>query len=86
MSLLGLGQTLIIVNPAIATVFLHTFVAIRVGGRNPEVSRVLEQVGTKFRRLPPCFRGHTFKGGIGDFVNSAVQLQIQDGGQKVGKT
>ena len=49
----------------------------------PEVSQVLEQIGTKFRRLPLA---KIFNGGIGDFVNRAVQPQIQDGGRKVGKT
>ena len=51
----------------------------------PEVSQVLEQTGTKFRRLPPCFRVKLFNGGIGDFVDRPVQLKIQNGGRKVGK-
>ena len=61
---------------------------MQMGGGNlpPEVSQVLEQIGTKFRQLPLCFRGQLFNGGVGDFVNRAVQLQIQDGGQKVGET
>jgi len=26
----------------------------------PGISRVLEHIETKFQRLSPCFRGHTF--------------------------
>ena len=54
------------------------------GGGNlpPEVSQVLEHSGGN----PHVFGVKLFNGGVGDFVNRAVQLQIQDGGRKVGKT
>ena len=35
---------------------------------------------------PHVFEVKLFNGGVGDFVNRAVQLKIQDGGRKVGKT
>jgi len=59
---------------------------MQFGVELPEVSQVLNQIGTKFRRLPHVFGVRIFNDGVGDFVYRAVQLQIQYGGQKVGKT
>jgi hypothetical protein len=47
-----------------------------------DVSRVLEQRETKFRRPTPCFWGKRFNGAIADSVGRTVQPEIQDGGSK----
>jgi hypothetical protein len=48
----------------------------------PGVSRVLEQIETKFRRLPRVFGVKLFNDAIADIVGYTVQPEIQDGGSK----
>jgi hypothetical protein len=48
----------------------------------PGVYRVLEQMETNFRRLPPCFGVKLFNGANADIVGHTVPPEIQDGGSK----
>ena len=52
------------------------------GRISPGVSRVLEQIETKFQRLPHVFGVKLLNGANADIVGHTVQPEIQDGGSE----
>jgi len=56
------------------------------GGYHPSRSQLLDKIGTKFQRLPPCFRGKESNGTIGNTVRRNRKSEIQDGGLQSGNT
>jgi len=64
------------INPPIAIPFLHTNYAIGVGVIYPQDISSSRADRNEIPAATPIFGVKLFKGGVGDFVNHAVQLQI----------